>query len=335
MLATVVGNYPKIAQDPSVRSVRQSLNRFEAGSISVLELEEAFRETVARVVREQEEAGIDLLTDGQIRWEDLVTPLARDLASLEVGGLVRFYDNNVYYRRPRVTGRLWFRGSSIAETYREAAAVATRPVKAVLPGPYTAARLCEDRHYGDLETLVRDLAENLNLEARALAAAGAPLIQFDEPSLVVDGTRDAARLARDGLAVAAAGLGVKTAVQLYFGDATPLLDLLAVFPVDAVFFDAVSGPGVVDRLAADGFPLEVGLGIVDGRGYRLEDVAELVRTVERVCRRIDPARVYVHPSCGLEFLPHDRARLKLRLVAEVAAAVRGRATVAAGAAAAG
>ena len=339
MIATVVGSYPKISSDESQPNLRSAINRFERGRLGPVELEEVVQATLARIIREQEEAGIELVTDGLLRWDDPVTPFLRDLGSLAPGGLVRFFDNNVYYRRPRVTGRLWFRGSSLTEQYRQAVRHARRPVKAVLPGPYTFARLVEDEHYRNLEGLVADLAENLHLEARALVEAGCRWIQLDEPALAFH-PEDVA-LARSGVARVVEGLSrpgepVTTAVYVYFRDPAPLLDGLAEFPVDVVGLDLASGPGgtgtgpeglaggpTARRLAAEGFPRAVALGCLNGREIRMEPLEEILGLLERVSRHIPPERLYVKPSCGLEFLPHDAALRKLQQVGRAVRAFRG------------
>ncbi|HEY8498196.1 MAG TPA: hypothetical protein VIK90_02995 [Limnochordales bacterium] len=320
---TVVGSYPKLPEGSEGPNVRNAINRFESGRLSVRELEQTVRETVARVIREQEEAGVDLVTDGQIRWDDLVTPFARDLGSVEIGGLVRYFDNNVYYRRPLLKGRIWFRGSSLAWEVRQARALTRRGLKVALPGPFTFVRLSLDEHYGDLARALADAAEALNLEARALAEAGADVIQFDEPALLFDATPDERRLAREALATAREGLGVPVALHTYFRDAGPLFEELAAFPVDILGFDLASGPDLARRLAGVRLDQKVTLGLVDGRGWRLEPADELARTIEAVASRQGWDRVLLSPSCGLEFLPQGRALAKLRRLAEARALVAG------------
>lgn len=322
MIVTVVGSYPKLSESGGP-NLRRTINRFEEGLASPREVEEVTVATIRRVIREQEEAGVELVTDGQVRWDDLVTPIARDLGSVDIGGLVRFFDNNVYYRRPIIKGRVWFRGSSLVFEARQAVTMARRPVKAVLPGPYTLMRLSLNEHYSRTADLISDLAANLNLEARALAEAGVAMVQFDEPSLVFGAPADDVRLAREAMAAAVDGLSVPTALYTYFRDAGPLFEALAEFPVSVVGFDAVSGPGVIERLAREGYPRAVALGLVDGREWRLEDARELAGAIERVAAAVGSERLYVNPSCGLEFLPQGRALAKLRRLREAVDLVSG------------
>ena len=110
---TVVGNYPKITEDRTSVNLRRARNRFDLKKITKEELEQAYQDTLKRVIREQEEAGVDLITDGQIRWDDLVTPFAKNIQGIEIGGLLRFFDNNVYYRRPIIKSKLSFANFSV------------------------------------------------------------------------------------------------------------------------------------------------------------------------------------------------------------------------------
>src|SRR2546428_4929627 len=138
---TLVGSYPRVSDRSLPVNLRQMLHQHDRGEIKDIELERAYQATIARVVKEQEEAGIDLLTDGQIRWDDLLTPLTRQLEGAHAGGLLRYFDNNVYYRHPVIEGPLRWRSQATVQDYRTAAAGTTIPVKAVLPGPITYASL--------------------------------------------------------------------------------------------------------------------------------------------------------------------------------------------------
>ena len=134
---TVVGSYPKITGDKSAVNLRRARNRFDQGNISAEELEDAHQQTIRRVISEQEEAGVDLITDGQIRWDDPVTPFATNIDGMEIGGLLRFFDNNVYYRRPIVKSRLSFRDYSVVNEFKFAQANSKTEVKPVITGALT------------------------------------------------------------------------------------------------------------------------------------------------------------------------------------------------------
>ena len=146
---TVVGSYPKPPDEGQPFVVRKTLHRLERGEATGHGPRQARRtSSCGRSSREQEAAGIDIVTDGHARWDDILTPFARHIAGFEIGGLLRWFDNNVYYRRPICDGTLEWRGPSSVDAFRVRASVASQPVKAVIPGPVTFARLSVDEHYG-------------------------------------------------------------------------------------------------------------------------------------------------------------------------------------------
>ena len=320
MITTVVGNYPKIAEGAYSTRLIGTITRWQRKELTDAQLEETCREITKAVIREQEQAGLDLLTDGQIRWEDLVTPLARGLAGFEVNGLSRWFNNNAYYRRPILHKVPVWKGPVLAEQYRFAKRAASKPVKAVLPGPYTFAAVSEDLVYKKRRPFVLKMAEILNQEAKALAEAGAPLIQFDEPA-VGFGKTDM-KLAVEALNIAAHNLGTKTAVATYFGSLDGALGALMRSRVDVIGVDVVSEPKTLQRLKKTKVTKELAIGCMDARNTKLESVADL-HAIFRVAGRLAPRRgLYVNPNAGLEFLPHTQALAKIKRLVEAARSFR-------------
>ncbi|MBI3331311.1 MAG: hypothetical protein HYZ96_04270 [Candidatus Omnitrophica bacterium] len=314
MITTLVGNYPKVAEGAYSTTLIGAVTKWQRKELTDDQLEETCQELTTAVIREQEQAGVDLVTDGQIRWEDLVTPIARGLEGFEINGLSRWFNNNVYYRRPILHKTPVRRGPILVEQYRFAARVATKPVKAILPGPYTFAALCEDRHYKRLRPFVLKMAELLHAEAQDLVAAGAPLVQFDEPAIGFGKTD--LKLAVESLGVAAGGLNATTAVYTYFGSLDGGLAALQRAPVDIIGLDVVSDPKTLAALKRVRLTKALALGCLDARNTKLESVTELHALFNVVAKRIPLDRLYVNPNCGLEFLPHRQALAKVKRLVE-------------------
>ena len=228
MKTTVVGSFPKVAETGFGTSIISAIGRWQRKELPDAGLERVFQDITKAVMAEYEKAGLDLLADAQIRWEDLVTPLAKQLDGFEINGLERWFDNNVYYRRPILRKAPARRGAILVEEYRAALACMSKPVKAVLPGPYTFVQTCEDRYYKNQARFLRKIAQLLHDEAAALVEAGAPLIQFDEPALGF-GTPPLKDVL-EALAIATKGLKVPTALYLYFGHLNGLLEPLHELP---------------------------------------------------------------------------------------------------------
>lgn len=314
---TVVGSYPKPPEEGQVFKVRKTLHGLEKGSTTVEDLRAAQDELAREVIGEQEAAGVDLITDGHVRWDDILTPFARNIAGFEIGGLLRWFDNNVYYRRPICIGDLDWRGPSSVEAFRFATSVATKEVKAVIPGPITFARLSVDEHYGDHRSFVLAIAKVLAQEAFELQAAGARVIQIDEPALL-DAPEDLA-LAKDALDVLTGELSdVELVLATYFGDAKRLGTELFDLPVQRFGLDLVAGPENRELINSlpKGTKLQVGL--VDARNTKLEDPTELQKTIEDLVSAVGADNLSVSPSSGLEFLPREKARAKLHRLCEAA-----------------
>jgi 5-methyltetrahydropteroyltriglutamate--homocysteine methyltransferase len=318
MIASALGSYPRIGEGAEAQRLRRAIQKFQAGGLTRDELRAVEDGVTAEVLGEQAAAGVDWVTDGLVRWEDGQTHFTDRLHGFRRGQLLRYFDTNTYYRQPVAVGPVRWQGPIAIEDFRFAAAHSTQPVRPVVTGPYTLARLCADEHYHDLEAFALDLARALNTELRGLEAAGATMLQVDEPALTWHPEDEP--LARRLLAQLVGGVTVPVWVALYLGPVTPLLDRVAEWPVAGVWLDCVTEPAAVARLAArpPAEPLRLGLGVVDARNTRLEEAAALSATLARVAERAGADRVAATTSAGLEFLPRQRAREKLARLAEAA-----------------
>jgi 5-methyltetrahydropteroyltriglutamate--homocysteine methyltransferase len=314
MIATVVGSYPKVPNKPRPARLRNAINKLDRGAITREELAQVADEVTIEVLQEQADAGLDLITDGQIRWEDEQTYIARGLKGVSINGLIRWFDSNMYYRQPVIEADVAWREPITVRDYTFAVEHSAKPVKAVLTGPYTLARLSVDRHYQSVEALAGAFAEALNQEAKALEAAGATSIQFNEPAILQhkdDYTAFAASCAR-----VVDGLSAETALYLYFGDVEGIYPQILDLPFDLIGLDFVMGAKNEALLKRTPFTKKLGLGIIDARNTRLEQPQDIAERIKRLGDGIDPDNIHVSPSAGLEFLPREVAQEKLRLLAE-------------------
>jgi 5-methyltetrahydropteroyltriglutamate--homocysteine methyltransferase len=217
-----------------------------------------------------------------------------------------------------VTGALRRRGAIVGDDFTRACCATRLPVKPVLPGPYTLARLCviESGPQRDVPALAHALSEVLAAEVAELAGAGARLIQIEEPAILAH--PGDIRLLRQVLEPLWGARGAaEIALATYFGDAEPLYAQLNSVPADVLVLDFTYSPGLADAIAATGASKTLGLGLVDGRNTRLESAAVVAGQVERILRRYVLERVHLLPSCGLEYLPRASACAKLELLARV------------------
>ena len=180
---TLSGSSPKLPLEPGAPNVRVIRNRMDQGKATQEELADATRETTKRILALQEGAGVDIPVDGQVAWDDAQTYLARGVPGFTIAGLIRYLDTNTYYRQPEITGPVSWKHPVTAEDFKAAQSMAHRPLKAVLPGPFSLYRFSRDLHYKDVNEGLRAVGEAVSREAKALEDAGATWIHFEEPWL--------------------------------------------------------------------------------------------------------------------------------------------------------
>lgn len=309
MLTTVVGNYPKIGSRTKTPNLRTAIANHDDGKLSADELHQIEDQVTIEVLQEQAETGVDLLTDGQIRWDDPFTYVARSLGGFEIDGLTRYFDTNTYFRQPVVVGKIHWEQPVTVRDFQFAVANSPRPVKAVLPGPYTLARLSKGESLKPLENLVVEAAEALNHEAQALERAGASIIQFDEPA-ILKYPQDFP-LFRQSIARLTQGLRAKLALYVYFKDLGGLYPEFLKLPFHVFGLDFVMGKANFTIVRSFPSDKELGFGIVDARNTRKETEQELIEALRNIARLVPADRLVVSPNCGLEFLPRQSAYDKL------------------------
>jgi 5-methyltetrahydropteroyltriglutamate--homocysteine methyltransferase len=286
----------------------------EAGDIA-----DAYERAREEVVSVQTDAGLDRVVEGQLRWDDM---LAHPLAvheNVETHGIVRYYDNNNFYREPVVTGDLTFDGDVASEL--EAAAEQTDALQAVLPGPYSLSELATDEHYGNDEFL-EAVAEFLAGEAEAFPDHETLFLL--EPSLVEDAPGDGLdERASAAIDTVAAAVDSEVVVHPYWGalDEKVYAHLMDA-DVDAIGFDLVSDHEQnVYNVQEYGTKDSVALGVVDGQNT-------LVEEPETVRERFDwfddqvPAQTfetaYLTSNTELFYLPVNKAEAKVETLAAAA-----------------
>ena len=320
MKTSVVGNYPKIPNKPRPARLRNAINKRDRGDLSNEELDRVYDEVTTEVIQEQIDAGIDIVTDGQVHWDDDQTYIARGLKGIEIGSLERYMDTNTYYRQPEIVADVGWEQPITVRDFEFAREHSSKPVKAIVTGPYTLAALSLDKHYNNREKLVLALAEALRNEVRALTEAGAPHIQVNDPMIVKAG--DEAALAAKALTTMLDGISAETGVYTWFGSAAGVLPALLDTPADVIGLDFASAPGNWDAVKS-GFSKKLGFGFVDGRNTRLETPEQVSDAVKRISDIVSQDRLYVNPSCGLEYLPRETAFDKLKNMVEGARRAEG------------
>lgn len=317
-------SYPRVGEAPEQQELRRTYSAWERGEKTADDLKAAEDAAVRAAIEEQVRAGLDLVTDGQVRWYDPISHLAGKLEGIQINGLLRFFDTNFYFRQPVVKSLLQRKNGLILSEFQFARSVSAKPVKPILTGPYTLAKftLVEHEPYRSLEALVKAYADCIAAEMSALAAAGAEVIQLDEPAILAHSTEFS--IFSRAIEFLARHKGrARLALYVYFGDPAPLYERLQKLPIDILGLDFTYNPKLVHKIVMGGPSKALGIGLMDGRNTKLEDIPAVVQQVERILPRVHAEACYLNPSCGLEYLPRDKAYAKLERMAAIRAAGKG------------
>jgi 5-methyltetrahydropteroyltriglutamate--homocysteine methyltransferase len=296
--------------------LRQTIAGRDSGKKTDADVKAAEDALTRAALAEQVESGLEIVTDGQIRWYDPISHLAGKLENVSINGLLRFFDTNFYLRQPVVHGPVVWSHPVLRPEYEMARASSSKPVKPVLTGAYTLARhsIIEYPPYQkDFARLVHDYNEAIAKEVSELAAAGAAVIQIDEPSILKEPSHADWDLFEETWNKLASVKGkARLVLATYFGDATPHLHHLLSMPADVVALDFTYNPRLVDHVVESKPAKALGLGLLDGRNTKLDDPATVLRALDRILSNVRAEECYLNPSSGLEYLPRDRALAKLK-----------------------
>jgi 5-methyltetrahydropteroyltriglutamate--homocysteine methyltransferase len=293
-------------------------------------LEEAQDDATRLAILDQERAGLDVVTDGEMRRESYSNRFATALDGVDVDNPGTALDRSGHPNPvPRVVGPVARRHPVQVRDLEFLRSHTDRPVKMTVPGPFTMSQQAQNDHYPDLESAAMGYAAAVNAEIKDLFAAGADVVQIDEPYL--QARPDAARAY--GLAALNAALdGVEgtTAVHLCFGYAAIIherpagysfLPELAGCPADQISIETAQS-GLDLGVLADLSDKTIILGVLDLSTSEVEAAEVVAARVRRAYPYRPAERLVVAPDCGLKYLPRASAEGKMRSMAGAAALLR-------------
>jgi 5-methyltetrahydropteroyltriglutamate--homocysteine methyltransferase len=315
LLATsVIGSY----------SVPEWLQRMKTDyhqrGISAQHLDEIHNVAIKAAIKDQERAGLDIVSDGELRRDNDIDYLLVRIPGVDVPRRAKtdYYD---YYEA--VLGQPLpdtdRGGAGLAADYAFAREQTDQPVKVSFTGPFSLSRRIRNAAYPDMAGLVRALARWLNTAAQELAAAGASLLQIDEPFLA--GYPEAVELAVEAVNIVTADVPASWALHVCYGNryARPLWEghydflfpaVLAARVDQLVLEFARKGPGDLRLLAQ--WDRAVGLGVIDVKTTEVEAADLVAARIRRALDVVPAGRLVINPDCGLRHLPAAVARAKLR-----------------------
>ena len=293
-------------------------------------LDQAMDDATILAIREQERAGLDIITDGEMRRESYSNRRATALDGVDLDhpgiALDRSGEPNPV---PRVTGRIRRRHAVEVRDVEFLRANTDRTIKITVPGPFTMAQQAQNDFYADEAEMAHDYAVAVNAEMKDLFAAGADIVQIDEPYMQARPEK-ARAYGLDALATALDGVEGRTALHICFGYAA----LIHERPEGYSFLPELAGSAVreisietaqshLDCSVLERLPGKtIILGVLDLSTHEVETPEMVAERIRRALPHVAPERIIVAPDCGLKYLPRDVAFGKMKAMADGAAIVR-------------
>ncbi|MGH3172775.1 MAG: hypothetical protein ACRDPF_02760 [Streptosporangiaceae bacterium] len=326
---TVVGSY----------SVPEWLERLKTEyyqrRISAQHLAEIHEVAIKAAVKDQELAGIDIVSDGELRRDNDVDYFLARIPGVNIPQRAKtdyfdYYDAEVTRPLPELPEEPGA-GLALADDFRFTRQLTRMPIKFSFTGPFSLSRRIRDDAYSEPGDLVRALARRLNAEAHELTKAGAELLQIDEPFLA--GYPEQVELAIEAVNIVTEGVNASWALHVCYGNryARPsweghydfLFPAVKAARVDQVVLEfARKGLDDLRLIRQHGWDKWLGLGVIDVKNPEVE-AAELVASrIRRALEYVPADRLMINPDCGLRHLAPDVTRQKLRAMVTGVAMVR-------------
>ena len=335
ILTSVVGSYPQpewlVDREQLLQRLPPRVRARELWRIPAQYLEQAQDDATVLAIRDQERAGVDIVTDGEIRRESYSNRMANTL-----GGIDRHRFGEVKGRTgrttqvPLVTGPIRRTKPIEVRNVEFLRSQTKRTIKMTLPGPFTMAQQAVNEFYPDEESLAMGFAEAVNEEVKDLFAAGADIVQLDEPWLE-SRVEQAGSYAVKAINRALDGVVGTTSIHVCFGYAAVVRNkpkrAYSVFPELArTTADHISIEAAQPRLDLSSLRAMSGktvvLGVLDLNDPVVEEPQGVAARIRAALEVVPPDRLIVAPDCGMKYLPRAVAFGKLRSMAQAADQVR-------------
>ena len=293
-------------------------------------LDEAQDDATLLAIRDQERAGLDIITDGEQRRESYSNRFATALENVDIDSPGTALDRSGHPNPvPRIVGKIRRKRPVEVRDVEFLRANTDRTIKITVPGPFTMSQQAQNDFYKDEQEMVLDYAAAVNAEIKDLFAAGADIVQIDEPYMQARPEK-ARQFGLNGLKAALAGVSGTTAIHICFGYAAIIhvrppgysfLPELAASPVQQISIETAQSKldcAVLEKLPGK----TIILGTLDLSDMRVETPDMVAARIRRALPYVPAERIVVAPDCGLKYLPRDVAFGKLRAMVEGAEIVR-------------
>jgi 5-methyltetrahydropteroyltriglutamate--homocysteine methyltransferase len=328
LLTTVVGSYPQpewlIDRDRLGDRLPPRVRAAELWRVPEPYLEQAQDDATRLAVRDMELAGIDVVTDGELRRESYSNHFATALEGIDLDTPGVALDRTGHENPvPRVVGPVRRVRPVEARHAKFLRTITERRIKMTVPGPFTMTQQAQNDHYGSDRELALAYADAVNEELRDLKAAGTDVVQIDEPYLQAR-PESAREYALEAIDRALTGIEGDTVLHTCFGYAHVVHDRPSGYPFLAELNECAAThvsieaaqPGLEPEVLRALPDKVVVLGVLDLGAAEVETPEVVANRIRRALTVLEPERLVVAPDCGMKYLPRERAFRKLQAMVE-------------------
>ncbi len=286
---------------------------------------EELKKLEERVTREwieiQEKVGLDLLVDGEIYRGDMVTYFANNLDGFKISGLVRSYGNR-YYRKPIITSEVKWQRPITVDWWRFAQELTSKPVKGMVTGPYTMMDWSFNEYYPSRREACLALAKALHEEVKALAKAGAKIIQIDEPAISAR-PEELSEFAIEAMKIVTEGVDAYFINHICYGAFEFIYPEMLKLPVDNFDLEMSNSEfDLVDLFREHPFTKDLSFGVVDVHSHVVENTATVEHRIRRALDVLKPEQLWIDPDCGFKTRTQEETIGKLQVIVSATKKVR-------------
>jgi 5-methyltetrahydropteroyltriglutamate--homocysteine methyltransferase len=323
LLTTVVGSYPQpgwlIDRDRLGDRLPPRVRARELWRVPEPWLEEAQDDATRLAVQDMERAGVDVITDGEMRRESYSNRFATALDGVDLDNPGVALDRTGHENPvPRVVGPITRARPVEVRDVAFLRSITSRRIKITVPGPFTMTHQAQNEHYADERSLALAYADAVNDELRDLKAAGADVVQIDEPYLQAR-PEQAREYALDAIDRALAGIDGETVLHTCFGYAHIVKDRLSGYPFLRELRDCAAThvsleaaqPNLDPTLLRELAGKTIVLGVLDLGSSEIETPEVVAERIRGALEIVPHEQLVVAPDCGMKYLPRDRAFRKL------------------------
>lgn len=309
---SLVGSFPRPYK------IGRLMSKYSSGKINKEKYFNILKKELNSVFRRLSKFGVEYVINSMFLWDDIFAPFAEAFDGIKRGGLIRFFDNNFYYRIPIIYSEIEYSKPATLSHYDLVLEISSKydlKVKAVIPGPYTFITMSDNTYYSSINAAMRAIAKALRKEIETLKRSGVNMVEIHEPMIVHRPPTEISSLIKI-YELMLNGLDIFSWVQVYFKSAKKVADILFKLPVSLIGLDLIEDPFFWEWFPEYAKNKTIAIGVVNSRNTLIERASEIKRLVKKLFD-LGIKELWITPNAMMDFIPVNIAFKKLRVLGKV------------------